>query len=199
MARRKVEVRREEILDATVTAVHQRGFANTRVSDVAHSLGISSGLVFYHFGTKDRLLADALAHAASSDLGRLDRALTKAKDPVDALRRVFALYRPTSASSAWSIWVDAWAESLRSDEMREACRTVDSRWREVLQQIIRDGVESGDFVCDDPVRAAGSIYGLLDGLAVQLVVNRTLTPRQVSDWTNQAAAVALGFPVTRLT
>lgn len=191
-------MRREEILDATVAQVHQRGFASTRVSDVAQALGISSGLVFYHFGTKERLLADALAYAASTDLGRLDKALTRAKSPVDALRRVLALYRPASTSPSWSIWVDAWAEALRSPEMREACRVVDTRWREVLQQIIRDGVRSGDFTCDDPVRTAGSLYGLLDGLAVQMVVNRSLSPRQVAEWTNEAAAAALGIPVARL-
>ncbi len=35
MARRKVEVRREEILEASAAEVTRRGFARTRVADVA--------------------------------------------------------------------------------------------------------------------------------------------------------------------
>ena len=74
MARRKVEVRRDEILRATVDEVTRRGFAHTRVADVASTLGISTGLVFYHFDSKDALLSAAFAYAAERDLERLDAA-----------------------------------------------------------------------------------------------------------------------------
>ena len=76
MARRKVEVRREEILRATVDEVTRLGFAHTRVADVAEALGISTGLVFYHFESKDALLSDAFAYAAERDLERLDKAVS---------------------------------------------------------------------------------------------------------------------------
>ena len=45
MARRQVDVRREEILRATVEQVTRLGFAGTRVADIATALGISTGLV----------------------------------------------------------------------------------------------------------------------------------------------------------
>ena len=56
MARRKVDVRREEILDATVEQVERLGLAATRVADVANALDCSTALVFYHFGTHDELV-----------------------------------------------------------------------------------------------------------------------------------------------
>ncbi len=59
--RRSVELRREEILDATLEQIDRLGLAATRVSDVAQSLDVSTALVFYHFGTKDDLLAGAFA------------------------------------------------------------------------------------------------------------------------------------------
>ncbi len=49
--RRRNEVRREEILAATVYQAGRLGMERLRVRDVAESLGISSGLVFYHFDT----------------------------------------------------------------------------------------------------------------------------------------------------
>ena len=75
MARRKVEVRREEILAATVAEVQKSGLAHTRVADIATALGVSPALVFYHFDTKDRLLAEAFAYAAERDLVRLAAAV----------------------------------------------------------------------------------------------------------------------------
>ena len=76
MARRKVEVRRDEILRATCDEVAKRGFARTRVADVAASLGVSTGLIFYHFESKDTLLVGGLRlrrRAATSSASTLPR------------------------------------------------------------------------------------------------------------------------------
>ena len=73
-ARRSVEVRREEILSTTVELLDRLGLASTRVADVAVALDVSPALVFYHFGTKDDLVAEAFAHAVERDLRRLEKA-----------------------------------------------------------------------------------------------------------------------------
>ena len=87
MARRNVEVRREEILAATVAEVQRGGLAQTRVADVASALGISPALVFYHFETKDRLLAEAFAYAAERDLVRLTHQTIKScTDDIEAFK-----------------------------------------------------------------------------------------------------------------
>ena len=92
--RRAVEVRREEILTATTDLLDRIGLSAIRVADVAEELGVSPGLVFYHFGTKDTLVAEAFAHAVDRDLSRLDGATARGTDPVDRLRRVLRLYGP---------------------------------------------------------------------------------------------------------
>lgn len=198
MGRQKVEVRREEILDAAVDEVQRRGFASTRVTDVAAALGVSSGLVFYHFGTKDKLLAAALQHAVERDLARLEHTVAKAKDPVDAVRRVLGLYSPQGNAPGWTIWVDAWAESLRSAELRAVSRELDLRWKDVLAGQIRQGVRTGQFTCSDPDAAAWRLSGLLDGLAVQVLVHRALTKRQLASWVRIAAAAELGISPSAL-
>lgn len=192
MGRRKVEVRREEILDATVAQVQLRGFGSTRVADVADALGISNGLVFYHFGTKDQLFAEALERAADSDLARLERTAARAKDPVEAVRRVLALYSPQGSAPGWTIWVDGWAEALRSEEMRAASRRLDVRWKDVLAGAIRDGVAAGCWSCEAPEATAWRLSALLDGLAVQVMVHRNLTRKQLAEWVRIAAAHELG-------
>ena len=72
--RRRVEVRREEILLAAIAEVERVGLAAVRVADVAAALGVSTGLVFYHFRTKDELVAEAFTYAVERDLAAMDRA-----------------------------------------------------------------------------------------------------------------------------
>jgi AcrR family transcriptional regulator len=192
VVRRKVEVRREEILDAAAAEVTRRGFARTRVADVASALGVSTALVFYHFGTKEQLFAAALEHAVNQDLERLDSTVEKAKGPADAVRRILALYSPQGSAEGWTVWVDAWAESLREPEMRATSRRLDVRWKDVLAEQIQLGVAEGVFDCPDPDAAAWRLSALLDGLAVQVLVHRSLTRTQLATWVREAAARELG-------
>ena len=199
MARRKVDVRREEILDAAAAEVTARGFARTRVADVAAALGVSTALVFYHFGSKEKLFAAALEHAAEKDLARLDATVAKATGPADGVRRILALYSPQGSADGWTVWVDAWSESLREPEMRATSRRLDVRWKDVLADQIAQGVAQGVFHCADPDAAAWRISALLDGLAVQAMVHRSLTRTQLASWVRDAAARELGCSPDMLT
>jgi AcrR family transcriptional regulator len=195
VARRSVEVRREEILAATVVEVQRSGLAATRVADVASALGISPALVFYHFETKDRLLAEAFAYAAERDLVRLDKVVTGRGTATQRLRSVLRLYSPSgSTPPGWTLWVDAWAAALRSPELRTVSRQLDLRWKEAVATIIEDGQRSGEFSCPDPHGAAWRITALIDGLAIQVTVHRgVLTRTQMHGWVSQLAEDELGL------
>lgn len=196
MARRKVEVRREEILGATVEQVQSRGFANTRVADVATALGVSPALIFYHFETKDRLLAEAFAYAAERDLVRLAGVVSRPGTATERLRAVLRLYSPSgSTPPGWTLWVDAWAAALREAELRRVSKRLDLRWKEAVADIIADGVRSGEFTCADPHAAAWRITALIDGLAIQVTVHRgVLTRAQMARWVQVQAARELQVP-----
>ena len=54
------EARRLQILTAAAELIAEIGVAETRIADVAKRAKVSSALVIYYFGTRDRLLVDAL-------------------------------------------------------------------------------------------------------------------------------------------
>ena len=194
--RRTVEVRRDEILTATADLLDRRGLAAVRVADVAQVLGVSPALVFYHFGTKDALVADAFAHAVDRDLLRLDRAAAKGTDPTDRLRRVLRLYGPTGSAVGWRLWIDAWALAQREPTMRSVLRRMDQRWCAVLREVVEDGVAGGVFTCPDPAATVTRVSALLDGLAVATLVYRTVSRDQLRAWVAGAVAIELGLDHT---
>jgi AcrR family transcriptional regulator len=198
MVRRKVEVRREEILLATLAQVESRGMSSLRVSDVAEALGVSTALIFYHFETKDALLVEAFEFAVERDLRRLDRQLSRGRDPVDRLRRVIASYGKTGASDGWALWFDAWATAIREPVIRKALRRLDDRWRAALTETIRDGVESGEFACSDPTATLARIGALYDGLSVAVLVYENVSRSELKTWIRDALAGELGIDPARL-
>ena len=60
------EARRIEMLRAAAELICERGFGDTRIADVAKRAGVSSALDIYYFGTRDRLLVDALRYSEES-------------------------------------------------------------------------------------------------------------------------------------
>src|SRR5919112_794357 len=60
------EARRRAMLEAAAELITERGFGETRIADVAKRAGTSSALVIYYFGTRDRLLVDALRYSEES-------------------------------------------------------------------------------------------------------------------------------------
>jgi len=193
VARINTDVRREEILRATCREVRARGFASTRVADVAAALGVSSGLVFYHFASKDNLLSEAFRHAAQADLDQLAIEVARDGTALDKLDRIFRLY-PPGGSEAWVMWIDAWSQALRSPELQRVSRQLDLRWKETLAAVVADGVAAGELACPDPNAAAWRLTALLDGLAVQVTVNKgVLSRQQLLDWVRVAAAAELGL------
>jgi AcrR family transcriptional regulator len=189
--------RREEILRAAVAQIAERGVAAVRVADVAAALGVSTALVFYHFRSKDRLVAEAFAYAARRDLDRLAEVAGSGGSARRRLVRALRLYHPSgSAAPGWRLWIDGWSAALREPELRRVCRRLDLRWRDTIAEIIAEGVAAGEFSCAEPEAAAWRITALIDGLSVQTTVHRgVLTRKQAEAWAYEQAARELGLEV----
>jgi AcrR family transcriptional regulator len=171
-----------------------RGLANTRTADVASAAGVSQALVFYHFASKERLLAQAFSYAAEQDLARLDAVLSSEASPLEKVQKILKLYAPTGSSKSWAMWIDCWAESMRVPELEKVSRRLDLRWKDALTEVVTEGVSDGSFKCADPSGAAWRIIALVDGLAVQVTVHeRVIARKQLSDWVREHAARELGI------
>ncbi|MFC7545623.1 TetR/AcrR family transcriptional regulator [Plantactinospora sp. GCM10030261] len=199
MTRRAAEVRLDSLLRTACDVIVERGLANTRTADVAQAAGVSQALVFYHFATKERLLAQAFAYAAERDIARLDAVTTADLPPLVKLKKILKLYAPAGRSKTWAIWIDGWSEAQRTPELEKVSRRLDLRWREDLAQVIAIGVDAGVFECPDPVGAAWRINALMDGLAVQVSVHhRLITQRQMNEWIRIAVARELNLDPAEL-
>jgi AcrR family transcriptional regulator len=199
VTRRTAELRLDALLRTACEVIVARGLANTRTADVAQAAGVSQALVFYHFATKERLLAQAFAYAAEQDLARLDALSVSAAPPMDKLRKVLRLFAPSGGSSSWKMWIDGWSEAMRNPDLERVARRLDLRWKEALTEVIAAGVDDGSFKCDDPEGAGWRIHALIDGLAVQITVHpRVISRRQFTDWVRLTTARELGIEPEQL-
>ncbi len=170
------EARRRAMLQAAAELIAERGFGETRIADVAKRAGTSSGLVIYYFGTRDRLLVDALRFSEET---YYDAAAKLLGEEQDFRKRLSMLVEwscvpelPGEVSGSWGLWLDLWSTALRHPEVREARVELDARWRDLLERIVREGQESGAVGADiDPRQFALTFTVLLDGLSTQVALD----------------------------
>ena len=62
-------LRRRALIDATISAIGERGSLDVTMSDIAGRAGVSSALAHHYFGAKDDLLEATMRHLLA-DLGR---------------------------------------------------------------------------------------------------------------------------------
>ncbi|MDG3014002.1 TetR/AcrR family transcriptional regulator [Speluncibacter jeojiensis] len=187
--------RREDILNATLETIEEKGIDQLRGADLAKRLGVSAGLIFYHFDNLENLVISAIRFAADQDMNHLRTTLEGADgDTTTRVRAVLHEYGPTGAAFGWRLWIESWSASLRNPELRKVIRTLDAGWRDVLTDLIDAGTRSGEFTCPDPSAAAWRLTSLLDGLTVQQVVfDEAVTADQVADWMDLAMSRELGI------
>ncbi len=165
------EARRVQMLRAAAELVCERGFSETRISDVAKRAGVSSALVIYYFGTRDRLLVDALRYSEESGYEAAERMLAE----IPSLRERLSLLikwtcvpeAENEIPGAWGLWFDLWAQAFRHDEVKAGRVELDARWR----RMIADAVESADLDTEVDARMfALEFSALLDGLSIQVAL-----------------------------
>jgi AcrR family transcriptional regulator len=166
------EARRVQMLRAAAELICERGFSDTRISDVAKRAGVSSALVIYYFGTRDRLLVDALRFSEESFYEAAEQMLAD----VPSLRERLSLLIqwtcvPTGDGEipgAWGLWFDLWAQAFRHDEVKAGRVERDARWR----RMIADAIESDELAARvDTWMFALEFAALLDGLSIQVALD----------------------------
>ena len=150
--------------------IAERGFAATRIADVAERAGTSAPGVLYWFDSRDQLLAEALTFAEDEFARELDAKLAELDG---APARLAALIGNSVGGEEWVLWLELWTRALRDPDLAEARQRLDDQWRAQIAEIVRDGQANGDFAGNEPERVALELAALIDGLAVQVALGDT--------------------------
>ena len=143
------EARRRAMLEAAAELISERGFGETRIADVAKRAGASSALVIYYFGTRDRLLVDALRYSEESfyeSAAKMLAEVTGFRDRLSTLVEWCCVPQfDGEVNGAWGLWLDVWATAFRHDEVGEARIGQDRKWRDLVEGVAprRPGARRG--------------------------------------------------------
>ena len=190
------DVRREQMLAAAATVIAERGFTDTRIADVAERVGASPALVVYYFGTKDKLLTEALRYSEQGFYSAAEEMLASNPGIVTRLETLVAWTclpeEQEQARGTWGLWFDLWAQAFRHPEVKRDRVELDQSWRSLIARVVDEGVEAGEIEALDVEQFSIAFAALLDGLSIQTALRDPVVSSDV------AYQVAMGFAASSL-
>jgi AcrR family transcriptional regulator len=145
--RRRRGRRIQEILAVAAALFGERGYDGVSLDDVADRLDVTKGSLYYYFSSKDELVTAAIEALGNDWIARLERLVADTGGP--AGRRLRALVheqvtvavRDHPAALRLFLAPDEWP-----DRQRERIKDLRRRHDKVFRDVVRDGVESGEFM-----------------------------------------------------
>lgn len=177
------DVRREQVLEATIRVVARSGLDGATMRSIAEEAGCSTGLVTHHFANRDDVIVGVLRHVHRRSAQRMDRHAHR-RPAFDALAAVVAEALPLDDERRmeWTVWLAFWGAAVGDAALEAEHRQRYAEWRALVRQLLQRGVDDGSVRPDLDVRLeADRLVALVDGLGIQATLEPDrLKPRRVT-------------------
>lgn len=189
------DLRRQQVIEATITTIAARGLARLTLTDVAREAGISHGLVLFHFASKEKLLSETLEFMAE-EYQRTRAASLEAAGPRAAdrlLTLVEADFHPALTTPARiAAWCAFWGEAQSRPSYQRICGERDAACIRQMEETCAALVEEGGYAVN-PAHAARILRLVIEGIWLDMVTVET--PYSLDEARKTvAAALSLCFP-----
>ncbi|WP_319775190.1 transcriptional regulator BetI [Breoghania sp.] len=170
--------RRRALISATVEAIHERGFCDATVADIARRAGVSGGLALHYFGSKKALLTATMGHLLVDLAAELKARRKTAQDPRARISAVIgASFSPdqfqAQVVSAWlAFYLQAQTDPETQRLLRVYHRRLISNLTHEFHVLLTGGEPQTGRGRTAARRAAEGTAALIDGLWLQRALAR---------------------------
>ena len=167
------DVRRQQLIEATISVIGRKGYAGTRLADVASQAKVSYGVVGFYFRTKEDLLLATLQWLADEYTSVWREAVEKAgPSPVARLRAIIgADFSPRIASEKKiAVWYAFWAEGRTRPKYRNLCAQLYNDYHWQVRTIVEELIEQGGHEDVDAHQVTVAINAMTDGMWLDLQI-----------------------------
>ncbi|MGZ4436042.1 MAG: TetR/AcrR family transcriptional regulator [Nocardioidaceae bacterium] len=193
------EQRSRQLLDAAARLMERDGSGAVSMQALAGEAGVSVGLIYRYFGSKDDVLLAVIVQVLDAFATEVPRAIDAAgNDPVRRLAAAFTAYC-TVIDEHRHAAVLTYRESKSLDAAgRERIKRLEVETSQPLRDVVREGVESGLLRTSDPDLVAYNLLLLAHAWALKhWYFEKTMTLQAYIDAQLALALSAVVAPTSR--
>lgn len=194
-----VEEKRQLILTAALGVLVEKGYARTRLRDVADRAGVSVGLIQHYFDSRENLLAQAMLHSSHRLLDAFGSDSQESRAPWRRVTRMIALLASVpSLDDQARLWLESSNMVMQYPHLSPLLQRVYDTWHGHLRAAIAAGVDDGSL---DPVASVDEVVAIIlafiDGYEFEIATGLADGDPAVLERRALTLAAALVRPATR--
>jgi AcrR family transcriptional regulator len=168
------EEARQRILAAAADCLVRDGLAQVRMAAIAREAGVSSGLLHYHFDTKEQLFAEVLSYSGAVSTALTEQAMQRAgRQPAQRLASFLDRCLPSDErlTHDWRLWQELDNLCMRQPRLAQVGADLYDSLYASVAAILTEGIEQGvfDLPADEVRTVAETAVALCDGLGARVL------------------------------
>lgn len=167
------QAKRERILRAAIKIFSQKGFFNSKVSDIARSAGVADGTIYLYFKNKDDLLISLFEEKMAEVVAAVRERVSAVDGALPRLRTFIENHMSLLVREAGLIEVLQIELRQSNKFMKEYVPVKFLEYLDVISEILELGKREGTFREDlNVTMARRAVFGALDEIALAYVLSR---------------------------
>ncbi len=165
----KTEVRRRQVVEATLRLVAKEGLGNLTTAGLAREVGMSEANLYRHFRGKDEIIRETVESIIENLMKNIERVIALSGTPLVKLKKAFTLHLEYIENNAgiprlvFSEDIHGGNEKLK----RRLLRGID-KYASALESIVKEAQADGCVRKElDPKASALSLIGMVQGATLR--------------------------------
>ncbi|MCX6084002.1 MAG: TetR/AcrR family transcriptional regulator [Caldiserica bacterium] len=161
--------RQKQILSSALKVFIHKGFAAAKMSDIATEAGISYGLMYHYFQSKDEIYAELIRDAVDSSRRVIEQVRADSIEPIDKMRALVArIFKSVGQHQSAGYYFVLMMEAMTSGVYPIAAIEHphgSERPFDMLVHVIEEGQHKGQIAQGDPAELVTTFFSAILGLA----------------------------------
>lgn len=178
-------MRRRQILDAAKLCFKRVGFHSTPINEIAKEAGISIGLIYKYFASKEAVIEAIIYEDLELQLEQLSELFDAIGDPLDETmeRGMEALHRMLTDADRTALMLEVAAEAVRNPKVRQTFAKIQAETSVKLEERLSQMASRTGIDREELSIRVHLISALSQGLATQVAVQAApINDRMLQDF-----------------
>lgn len=146
------------IFNTAIKVFSEKGYDNASIDEITAIAGVAKGSLYYHFAKKEDIFDMLLEEGMKLLSNNIELKTKNCKTALDKIKAVILVQTKVVVKYEEFITV-VFSEEWGEDEKNIKCRNAVYEYISMIESIVKEGIESGEFYDGDVSAIATGIFG----------------------------------------
>ena len=149
---------KRKIFETSMKLFAQKGYDATSIEEITETVGVAKGTLYYHFSSKEEIFDFLIEEGVKLLKNSIEIKTTNLTNSIDKVRAIILIQIKVLVKYEDLITIvlsEMWGSSSRS----LTCKKYVFEYIEIIEKIVKQGIENNEIIDGDPNVIASGIFG----------------------------------------